>query len=342
MKRALSIATWVGVAWGCAALEADPNPPGVLPHGGTGEFRPLSAEETGIRGTPTGRALPVRDALDSASVAAGHLFYAAAVLPDTAPEPTADPVPNEVIWSDFEPRRIHRSAPTERPGFFIGDEVLAASQPWQGPAVYEPWVLVLDDGRALLYYAAAGGIGLAEASAVDAVFAPVGDGPVLDAGAGAVAPRRPSAVWHAGRVLLYYDAGGALGLATSADGRAFERVTDALPLGPDLIEDGSREVAVGAPGAMVAVTPTGREVVRLYFESHRDDGRRLVSLAASLDGERFERFERPVVDEDDRRLPAPVAVDARTTLLYVMAPREQSGREVRALVAAVAPRSATF
>src|SRR5690606_32783613 len=64
----------VGVATmalaGCGLVGPDPGAPEALPYNGTGEFRSLTAEETGVVGTPTGRVLFLQaEAFDRGMVA---------------------------------------------------------------------------------------------------------------------------------------------------------------------------------------------------------------------------------------------------------------------------------
>ncbi len=309
------------------------------PHNGVGPFRPAGREETGVSGSPPGRALSVRQAVATPMVSEGHLFYVAA-------NPLADVVPPEeptdgIDWSLFEPRRIFRSEPGERLGFSFGEPVLEAEESWEGDGVLDPWVVPLPDGRSRLYYAADGGIGVAEAPSVSGAFTRIGDGPILSA-EGSEVLRRPSVIEREGAWLMYFDTGAGIALAESADGVSFTRMPGVLPLGRGQLRDVPDEVRVGGPAAVVAETPSGRRIVRLYLESHREDGTSAISLAASLDGRTFERLERPVVEADDAAEPGPVIVDRRVSLLYHTVPRVQSDLEMRALVVGIAPRTFQF
>lgn len=317
------------------------------PHGGTGQFRKLDADEVGITG---GRAIVLQNiALDAAMVAEGHLFYAAAARVDEPPEPPEGFPANEVFRDAFGPRTIFRAAPQEALGFRAGPEVLAASEPWEGEEVFDPWVVV-DGDVVRMYYAAEGGIGVAVASAIDGAFARAG-GPILDESAAlSGAPRRPSVVRGAdGAWWMYYDAGGAIGAARSEDGLVFARM-DGDPstpaIDPILIEgdDGrdSEELSVGSPAAVGVDMVSGRRLVRIYFESRRDDGTILPYVAGTEDGVTFERHEVPVMSDTDVRFPAPVLLDARVTLLYVNAPFRAGGYQVRSLLAAVSPAGERF
>lgn len=255
-------------------------------------------------------------------------------MPDAGPSG-----PFEVDWSAFEARRIYRSAPrAEGLGFDAGSEVLVASEAWEGGFVHDPWALVLEDGRALLYYAAEGGIGLAEAPSVDGSFTRVGSGPVI---AGAV--RRPSVVSARGTTsehafLMYFEREGRIVAASSEDGRAWDELGP-LELQPLAARDerDSTEIAIGGPGALAARTPADRSVIRLYYESRRADGQILVAMAGSFDGVTFEQLAIPVVDDDALRWPAPRQLDPRVTLLYMQSERGGRGIERGALVVGIAP-----
>jgi hypothetical protein len=260
------------------------------------------------------------------------LFYAAATLAEDAPEPTEEPVAGQVDWDAFEPRRLYRSAPTEGVAFMPGEVVLAA-EAGEEPLL-TPWAVVTGDGRALLYYVRSGAIRVAQASSLMATFSPLPD-PALSTDGGTPLGR-PSVVRHPdGRFLMYYVSGPRIALAESVDGLSYEPVADVLV--PSAAMD---EVALAGPGAVRVSTPVGRELIRLYFESWRTDGSVLVMLAATADGTHFARYDIPVLDREDWRLPAPVFVDERTTLLHLIAPRDFRGREVQALVGTIAPGDA--
>ena len=74
----------------------------------------------------------------------------------------------------------------------------------------------------------------------------------------------------------------------------------------------------------------------------RDDGSRLIYLLASEDGETFDRFPRPVMDQTDVRHPAPYLVDERVTFLYTNFPFTSGGFQTRAVTVAVAPAGERF
>lgn len=346
LRRGLGAATLVALAAiaGCSAIGDPGGMPDGLPHGGTGQFRFLDATETGITGPLPGRAMVLRDrAIESAMAAGGSLFYAQATLMEEPPMVPEDHPAGEVYGPAFGPRAIHRGAPRETGvgAFDAGPQVLAATEAWEGADVFDPWALVDDDGTVRLYYAAAGGIGVAEASAVEGPFSKA-PGPILDEGdAVSGAPRRPSVVRGIdGAYWMYFDAGGAIRVAVSSDGRAFTVMGDVSLEGDDETE--SPEVRVANPGAVAIETTADRTLIRLYFESIREDGAHRVYVAGSADGVTFERHPREVMENADIRFPAPDVVDTRVTLLYLNLPFFGGLLQTRGVSVAVAPAGQRF
>ncbi|MEM9192358.1 MAG: hypothetical protein AAGF12_24500 [Myxococcota bacterium] len=327
----LGILSLLSVA-SCATIAPDPGVPDELPHNGTGQFRLLTEDEVGVNGDVDGQAIDLPNfGFDSGAVAGGYLFYAGGALrSDASPQ---DPLlaVGEVDWAGFEPRQIFRSSPREDFGFAPGTPVLTASLAWEGDAVFEPWVLEASSGEVFLYYRAAGGIGVARASSLDATFERAATEPIFTDGA------RPSVVQLTdGTFRMYVARNGMVDAASSSDGVSFGALAP-IELGTDLLDAESAEMAVSGPGAVAVVTPSDRQLVRLYFESVRQDGQRIMSLAASEDGQVFERFERTVLADPDRRAPAPWVLDPRESLLYSTAPFEDDGRSFRTLVGGFAP-----
>ncbi len=365
----ITVACAVGLALGaCSTLGTPGSPPGPLPHAGTGQFRDLNNVETGLAPMAAGITLAAGSgfAVDDAMPFRGDLFYAGAppapprdagvvdagvvdagtmddgggpsdagVSRDAAVDASADAGPepiDAVDWSRYQGRRILRSPRGEEWGFARGTEVFTASEPWEGGYVTDPWVVAHPDGRLLLFYAAAGGIGVATATSVEGPWTRASGGPVLGATLAAV-PRRPSVV-ATGDVpdvgaafLMYYELEGTLRVARSSDGTTFTDVgaIDLAPIAQRDDRDGN-EVSVGAPGAIVIVTPAGRSVVRVYYESRRDNGTVLIGMLGTSDGTTVEQYPLPMFAGRDRQRPAPRYVDARVTLLYTWAPRGQTGQ----------------
>jgi len=345
-RIALGAAVALALYPACSTIGDEGGEPSALPHGGTGAFRLLDSEETEIIGAIPGRAMVLRDAIGGYCVLDDSLFYATAEVLEDRPMVPEDHPAGDIFWPGFEPRRIHRGTAREEGvgGFAQGPEVLAASEGWEGGEVFDPWA-VRDGDTVRLYYAAQGGIGVAEASSVEGPFEKR-DGPIVtDALDGA--PHRPSVIRGPdGAWWMYYDAGGELRAARSDDGLDFEPMGAIELTGDD--EGAGTEVAVVSPGALRVETPADRVLVRLYFESVRDgeleEGlSHRIYVAGSEDGLVFERFARPVLrDQTDVRLPAPVAIDDRRTLLYVSLPFAGGPLITRAVSVSVAPGGFRF
>jgi hypothetical protein len=239
----------------------------------------------------------------------------------------------------FLPRRILRSNPGDGPAYIGGEVVLEAREAWEGDAVYDPWAVRLADGRVRLYYAAAGGIGLAEADSSAGSFTRVGAGPVL------TGLRRPTLAARPDRApgfFLYAERDGAIVVAESADGLTFG-APEVVDLGFMANDAGMPQIAVGSPGAGLQVPTLDPPRVVLFFESRRADGSRTLGLAASRDGRSFERATLPSFGMGlAEGFPAPDFVDARTTLLYFTVAATTEMRPSRALTVAVSPGTLRF
>ncbi len=119
----------------------------------------------------------------------------------------------------------------------IPPTVLSATLAWEGYSVGGPSALRAADGAVWLYYAAAGGIGLARSGDGGRTFTKAG-APVLGLGFDVAwertAPRAPSvAIFPDGTWHMLYASGSAIGEATSTDGVAWKRV-DGDPSSPAL------------------------------------------------------------------------------------------------------------
>jgi hypothetical protein len=177
--------------------------------------------------------------------------------------------------------------------------VLAADAPWEGPSVNGPFVLRLND-ELLLYYAAAGGIGVARSS----------DGFVFRKEPGPILSRDPSSPWETtevrapsvyvlpdGRLRLLYASGAAIGEAESVDGVHFRRVdpdpttagiepvlAPAAPPAPGSLLPNERPpfdtARVGDPCAAVRTTPAGRLHVRVLYTGADAAGVTAIGFAA--------------------------------------------------------------
>jgi hypothetical protein len=279
-------------------------------------------------GAPDGEA-PDAAALDAETLDAGPADGGAAL----------DPV--EVDRSKYQPRVIFRSAPSRLPRMEPGERVLAAEAAWEGDEVFDPWAVVLPDGRTRLYYAAAGGIGLAEAPTRGGAFVRVGAGPLLAAGPRGAPIRRPTVVRDPASAgyLLFAESGGRIVRSRSADGVAWSAPEDvALDLAAD-----AGVVSVGTPGAVLAVPEIGPPRVVLFFSARTGDGTPRLGIAASLDGVAFERALLPAFPRNRAEsFPAPVYFEPGAMLLYFASSDTQRGERARKIEAAVSPGRIRF
>jgi hypothetical protein len=220
-----------------------------------------------------------------------------------------------------------------------GTVVLTPDAPWEGGVLAAP-AAVKVPGATLLYYAAAGGIGLAK-SADGTTFTKV-PGPVLapDAGGwehGAV-PASPGVVQLAdGSYRMFYEvatgaSATAIGEASSPNGVAWTRLGSGPALAPSgaagEADDAWETAAVGSPFPMLATSADGRAILRLYYGARDTSGVGTIALAAryGTDGP-FQRAIGPVFGTTgtlDPREPCVVPFGA-TALLYVT---EASGHSV--------------
>lgn len=319
---------------GCATLGNEAPFPAPVQTSGAGPFRRLDRYETGIPGSPVGRAAMLAGATTGGMFVSGYLFYVEAPPKAEPPERDQGLAPDEVDWAQFEPRRILRapSRPADL-GHDGGVEVLRASEGWEGGGVYDPWVVADEEGRAVLYYAGDGGIGIATAPSLDGEWTRMAGPIVPDARSPSVVPA-PDGGW-----LMYFESAEGIGVARSRDGVSFTELTRTLDLSAPTPATEPAERSVRRPGAVTVTTPTGRLLVRLYFESLREDGTRAIGFAASEDGVTFERRPGSVYDEDDPGAPAPFVDAEGRTRLYLTVDARLRGTDLvtRALVMAVAP-----
>ncbi|MDH5491185.1 MAG: hypothetical protein OEY14_04475 [Myxococcales bacterium] len=345
----------------CAMLGDETRFPFRVTTSGVGPFRQLESYETGVTLAPKGQAVASRSvAMQSGMVAEGQLFFAAAPMLMDAPPRDESLAEWEIDPLQIEPLRLMRARAIEQTGTLGGRTVplrgfqeptllLEASEAWEGSELFDPHLVILDDGRARLYYAAAGGIGVAEASSAEGAFSRIGSEPILDQaqGAGPESPRSPSLLRMSdGRWWMYYDAGDGIRLASSEDGLRFapidgdETTAELDPLRLEAPAE-SLERGLGMPSALVAETPSGRRLIRLYFEVRLDEGP-LVSMAASEDGVHFERYEGASFAIDAPGAPRVQLLEGGQTLLLASQARAQLGIQLRALVFAVTPSAHLF
>ncbi len=195
--------------------------------------------------------------------------------------------------ADSPPSEIVRVLAADGRSFERTDEVvLVAGRPWEGGTVGAPSVINLGRTRRI-YYAAAGGIGMAESTDGAAFHAT--DAPLLGEGAVPWAdgpPRSPGiARLPDDSFVLFFEAdrGGRtlLGLARSADGVTWTAAPEPAlgPGGPGALD----EAWVGTPQPVVARSAQDRDVLYLYYGARAADGKQVIGLAASfLDGDEIE------------------------------------------------------
>lgn len=348
-----------------------------LPAAGLGPFRRLDAEEISGRLAVRSVGLVESGMILRGAGPQQWLFYAAADLPPAPPPPDAGADPDAAVDSDagmdgdagmdvdagtspdagiagdagidagapepnldeFLPRRILRSNAADGPSYSGAFVVLEASEAWEGDAVYDPWVIALADGRVRLYYAAAGGIGIAEAASATATFVRVGAAPVLPGLRRPTLAQRPDG---APGYFLYAEDSGTIVVARSTDGLTFDAPVP-VDLGFPAPDGGSAQVAVGSPGAGLQHPQVDPARIVLFFESRRADGSRTLGMAASRDGLAFERATLPPMGTALReRFPAPDLVDAHTTLLYYTFGNVLREHASRALTVSVSPGTLRF
>jgi hypothetical protein len=210
--------------------------------------------------------------------------------------------------------------------------VLTADAPWEGGAMGAP-TAVRVGGTFLLYYAAAGGIGLAK-SPDGMTFSKV-LGPVLAPAAGGwekgAAPASPGVIALAdGSLRMFYEVAiapfvTAIGEASSHDGVTWTRVGAGPALAPsggdaDGGSDAPDAASVGSPFPVLATSADNRLVLRLYYGARDATGAGTIGLAARYGTEGpFQRAVGPVFGAGTTlgpREPCVVPFQA-ATLLYV-------------------------
>ncbi|CAN5924236.1 hypothetical protein BH11MYX4_BH11MYX4_29490 [soil metagenome] len=239
--------------------------------------------------------------------------------------------------------------------------VLAADQAWEGPSVSGPFVLRTSDGGITLYYAAAGGIGVARSS--DGLAFRKEAGPVLVRDAASAwettEVRAPSAyVLPDGRVRLLYASGSSIGEAESTDGLHFTRL-DADPTTPSIDPILSPAPAaapgsllphekppfdtarVGDPCASLGTTPVGRLHVRVLYTGTDAAGVTAIGFAARFgDAGPLVRQSSPVYSVGAKEAAPALLTSGDTSYLYVQQDRRYDERlTYTAIAAAFAPGS---
>lgn len=230
--------------------------------------------------------------------------------------------------------------------------VLEPDAPWEGGALSGPAALRAPSGELLLYYAAAGGIGLAR-STDGVTFRKDAANPIL--------ARDPASSWETtelrgpsvyllpdGRFRLLYGSGVAIGEAESSDGVHFRRIQPSPVLGPapapapgSLLPNEKPPfdtAAVADPYAVPRTTPAGRLQVRVLYTGRTEAGGSTIGFAAryGADGP-LERQSVPVYAVGQKEV-APAFVERpEGSFLYVEQERRDGSRVYRAIAGAFAP-----
>jgi hypothetical protein len=238
--------------------------------------------------------------------------------------------------------------------------VLAADQPWEGASLSGPFAVRVPDGITL-YYAAAGGIGVAKSA----------DGLTFRKEPAPVLVRDPASAWETtevrapsayalpdGRIRLLYGSGSSIGEAESSDGVHFTRVdpdpsTAAIdpvlgpgpPAPPGSLLPNERPpfdtASVGDPCASVRTTDAGRLHIRVLYTGADASGTTAIGFAGRFGEQgRFERQSAPVYSVGAKESAPALLEVGDTSYLYVQQDRRVDARlTYTAIAAAFAPGS---
>jgi hypothetical protein len=297
----------------CATL---PEPGGGgenLPNAGAGPFRALTLLELGnLRSAPNALeddeiftrdpAVIDLDGDPSTFTVAG--YFGAAIKQGDKKPAEADPTVVILRYEALDARSFDRSA----------EPVLSPVEPWEGGVIGAPAVLKVG-GEIFLYYAAAGGIGLArspDGHAFTRVPGPV-LGPAPDGWEASRVPRSPGVIHLPdGSWRMFYevplggedgedgqgDAASAIGEALSPDGVAWTRLGTAPVLAPGKAaprqDPPVDDAGVGSPFPILAVSAEGRPLLRLYYGARDQAGNKVIGMAARFEGSEGASFQRGV------------------------------------------------
>jgi hypothetical protein len=233
------------------------------------------------------------------------------------------------------------------------DSVLIAQQLWEGGVLRAPSALCVGD-EVWLYYAAAGGIGLAK-SADGINFTRALDRPVLAPVSGwerRAVPQSPAVVQLPdGSFHMFYQVERSrdvsdIGEARSDDGVIWQRVGDGPALSPqgpspDPVYPLADALSVGSPCAVISTTSLDRDVEWLYYTATNDSGKRTIALAARYGFEgAFSRAPAPVfgsADDIDPREPWVIRFGDFTLLYATQLAGSSSALDYPAVAIGVAP-----
>lgn len=335
---------------GCATQPEEGGGDANLPNAGAGPFRALRLGEVGhSRSAPNvlfnDDTFP-RDPTvvdmdgDPATYEIAGFFGAA---PDGSP-PDA-PTTSIVRYGAIDGRSFDRSA----------DVVLEPEEAWEGGALGAPSALRFQ-GEIFLYYAAAGGIGLAR-SPDGFVFEreplPVLGPDATGWEAGAI-PKSPGVVllWD-GSLRMFYEVPGAegqgarIGEARSDDGISWARVGDGPALeasGGTLEDDWYDGARVGSPFPVTALSATGERILRVYYGAVSQSGRLSIGFAARFgsDGALTRAVSAVFGAGSSLAAREPCVVSFNGFSLIFATQRADTGEEDLAVAAGLAPATAAL
>jgi hypothetical protein len=254
-------------AAGCGTLASPPAPGENLPSSGVGPFRPLAADELPpFAAVPYVLDDPMARFREPSVVAASEDGSSLAVLLYAVARVGGHDVIVRTRAADA--RSFYGGTADNETGSHAPHApvvVLAADRAWEGADLAGPSVVRVG-AQLWLYYAGAGGIGLA-VSDDGLSFAKTG-APVLGPDAAAAwettPPHAPSvARFPDGSLRMLYGAGRSIGEAASTDGQSWTRLGVVLSPGP-AFDSGQ----VDDPVLLPRVTPAGRLQVRVLYTGY--------------------------------------------------------------------------
>lgn len=330
----------------CGALPESSPPDDSVPNANAGPFRALAADEVGnsrvapnvltdTRGYARDVAVIDLDGDPGTYDVAG--FFAAAVQEEDGAAPTpSSPTRAIVRYDAVDGRSFDRTARV----------VLTLDAPWEGNVAAAPAVVRVGS-ELFLYYAAAGGIGLARGAAPEMSFTKVEGpvlGPALEGWEQGRPPKSPGvARLHDGSFRMFYEVelpsgGSAVGEARSSDGVSWTRLGVAPVLAPSGAQD------PGGPFPVPARSAEGRDLLRVYYGAVDRQGHKTIGLAArwGRDGP-LQHAAAPVFGTGEQRGPSEPCVVVYPGFALLFVTQTTSALDQRPAVAAgVAPSNATL
>ena len=343
MKKQILISIISCLVLGCGTLGEKTPGPQDLPNNGVGPFRLLDGSESSSGNAILSNAIIDNGMAVEAPASKAVLFFTTA----TAGTRTSGSVEDAPYLDHFVSRSISRSEPSSRPTFQNAASAFTASADWEGGEVFDPWVVVLPNGAYRLYYAGAGGLGVAASDTVDGEFHRLETAPFLGTSSVAFgedhAPRHPTVVQESDGYTLYFQAGHHIGQARSVDGFSWStpvEVPVALTLGADA---GVDLEGYGSPSAIVVHPTEGAPYVHIFFEAFMSDGTRRIGVVGTRDHSNFESALIPLIGKGKNQgAPAPYARAENVTMLYFTADQNIGGASGRMLFAGVSPGVVRF